>query len=187
MTEAFQNHPVYFFMAIIATVLFVGQMALMLMGGDTGEFDSIDLEGASHVTGGESFTLVSVQSILAFLMGTGWVGLAANMEWKWGQWGSLGIAVLFGSLMACLSAFLSMKMKGLKTVKKQNPREAVGKSGRAYTDIPAKGEGIGQVEITISEKQQIVQAMGINEKINSFSPVKVVDIDDSGNLIVEKL
>ena len=46
---------------------------------------------------------------------------------------------------------------------------------------------MGQVEITVAEKQQILQAMNSSEEaIGAFHAVKVTEVDDSGNLIVEK-
>jgi hypothetical protein len=185
MSSLFSSNPVYFVMAIAGTLLFLLKLAFMFIGGGAdidGEFDG-DLEG--DVSGGDTFSLVSVQSILAFFMGAGWIGLAATLEWRLGQMQSVLAASFFGFLMMLLSSFLTMKIKSLNTVQKFDIKKAVGISGRAYTKIPEKGAGIGQVEITLQGKQQIMQAMSTGNAIESFAAVKVVKVDDSGNLIVE--
>jgi len=92
----------------------------------------------------------------------------------------------FGFVMMLFSAFLTFKIKKLNSIPRVNIGEAIGKTGRAYTNIPAKGEGVGQVEITIGGKQQIMQASSVDEAIKSFDGVSVVSIDDSGNLLVKK-
>ena len=66
-------------------------------------------------------------------------------------------------------------------------KEAINKTGRAYTNIPAKGDGIGQVEVLVGGKNQILQAFSSGEKIKAFESIKVVNVDDSGNLTVEKI
>ena len=121
-------------------------------------------------------------------MGAGWIGLAARQEWMWDNWKSLGAATVFGFMMMLLSSWLTMKIKGLNSTGAEfNVKEAVGKTGRSYTKIPAKGDGMGQVEITVSGKQQILQAMNVSDEvIDAFHSVKVTEVDDSGNLIVEK-
>lgn len=192
MQTVFQLNPVYFVMATVGTGLFIIKMVLLLFAGDDGSgidsTDSGDLSDASgHTDGGEAFTLISIQSILAFFMGTGWIGLAARQEWMWDKWKSLGAAAAFGFVMMFFSSWLTMKIKGLNSQgSTYNIKDAVGKTGRSYTRIPAPGDGMGQVEITVSDKQEILQAMSKTEAIDAFQAVRVVEVDDSGNLIIEK-
>lgn len=188
MLEGFNNEPIYAALALLGTTLFVVKMILLLVSGDSEgstEFDDASLDNPSHVDGGETFSLVSVQSILAFFMGSGWVGLACREEFEMEKLPSMAAAVGFGFAMMLLSSYLTMKIKGLNAspVNKID-KSAIGKKGRAYTNIPANGEGMGQVEITINEKQQILQAFSSGEAIKSFANVKVVDVDDSGNITV---
>lgn len=192
MQTVFQLNPVYFVMATVGTGLFIIKMVLLLFAGDDASgIDSSDTgdlsDAAGHTDGGEAFTLISIQSILAFFMGTGWIGLAARQEWMWDKWKSLGAAAAFGFAMMFFSSWLTMKIKSLNSKgSTYNIKNAVGKTGRSYTRIPAPGEGMGQVEITVSDKQEILQAMSKTEAIDAFQAVRVVEVDDSGNLIIEK-
>ena len=189
MGDAFNSEPIYCVMALLGTLLFVIKMVMLLIGGDAdSDLDGADLDDPAHVDGGESFTLVSVQSILAFFMGTGWIGLACREQWGLDTMTSIFVAAGFGFLMMLLSSFLNMKIRGLNhTPVNRIDEKAIGLKGRAYTDVPAKGKGMGQIEITINGKQQIVQASSQKKEIKAFTNVRVTNVDDSGNLTVEDI
>ena len=185
MKEIFSQNPVYFVMAIAGTLLFILKMILLVFSGD----GDMELDGdidTEHADGGDSFSLVSTQSILAFFMGAGWIGLAAKQEWSLNDMYSVIAAAVFGFLMMLFSSLITFQIKKFNHIPKIDIKEAIGKTGRAYTNIPAKGEGIGQVEITVRNKQQILRASSKDKAINSFEAIKVHDVDDSGNLIVKK-
>ncbi len=189
MTEALNNEPVYATLALLGTVLFVIKMLLVLLGGDTdSDLDAADLDDPAHVDGSESFTLISIQSVLGFIMGTGWIGLACREEWGLGKMPSFFVAAGFGFLVMLFTSFLNFKMKSLNAAGDNSIDErAIGLTGRAYTDIPVLGKGTGQVEITINGKMQILQASSQESSIKAFTSVQVVDVDDSGNLTVVTL
>ncbi|ATH09115.1 hypothetical protein BIY24_14530 [Halobacteriovorax marinus] len=187
MTDLFMQNPVYTVMALAGTILFFIKILLLFFGGDS-DFDTdldIDMNG-DHIDGGDTFSIVSIQSILAFFMGTGWIGLAAIHEWKLTNGQSTIAAALFGVIMMLFSSFITFKIKKFNSIPKVDIKEAVGKVGRAYTNIPSKGQGVGQVEVTVGNKQQILQASSVDEAINSFDGIVVVQVDDSGNLLVKK-
>ncbi|MBT3981442.1 MAG: hypothetical protein HOE90_08820 [Bacteriovoracaceae bacterium] len=182
-------YPVFFGMALIGTLLFVLKVLMLFMGGDSDASDidgDLDFDGETHVDGAESFTLFSVQSILAFIMGCGWVGLAARHEWKVGQGQAIAMAAGFGFAMMLLNAFLMGKMKSLNSNPRDDTSSATGQTGQAYTNIPERGQGSGQVEIAVGGKKQVLQAFSVGEKIDAFTPIIVKQVDSTGNLHVEK-
>jgi hypothetical protein len=188
MQEIFQENPVYSAMAFLGTIIYIIKMILLLVGGDMdADSDLTTIDDGVDMDGGTTFSLISIQSILAFFMGTGWTGLAALYEWELDSLATLGTAVGVGFIFLVMSAFLTFKIKSLNHVPKINLKDAQGKTGRTYTTIPAQGEGVGQVEVTVGGKQQILQAMSSGSKIESFTAVKIDQVDDSGNLIVSKV
>ena len=188
MEEIFQTHPVYAAMAYGGSGLFLIKMILLLVSGDMdADADLSEINDGVDMDGGTTFSLISIQSVLAFFMGAGWTGLAANKEWELESIPALGVAVLVGFVFMFISAYFSFKIRGLNKTPQIDIKEVVGKTGRTYTTIPAKGEGVGQVEITVGGKQQILQAMSLDDKIESFTAVKVVSIDDSGSLNITKV
>ncbi len=180
-----EQYPIYFIMALVGTLFYVLKIALMLMGGDAdSDFDS-DLD--SHPDGTSSFTLLSIQSILAFIMAAGWIGLACRREWEFGEYTSILIASVFGFLMMLLNSYFSLKIKSLNDENKFDLEDTVGKEGIVYARIPAKGKGQGQVEIVVQGSKKIIPAKSASKEIDSFKEVKIVEVKNNSVLIVEKI
>lgn len=176
-------------MAGVGTVLYLIKVLLLFVGSDADAGDieiETHVDASDHIDGGESFSVVSIQSLLAFLMGAGWIGLAARREWHLDTLKSAVAAGLFGLLMATFSALLTFRIKKLNSRSTFNFKSLIGMSGRVYMTIPEKGQGAGQVEINVGGRQRIVEAHSRKERIESFAQVVVVDVDDSGILIVRK-
>ncbi len=167
----------YFIIASISTILFVVIMIMTFMGHDYSGQSST--EGFST----EAFELMSLQSILAFFMGFGWVGLAAKTEWDMSNGVSVIIAGLFGIAMMLFTSFLMKRVKNLNKQVQFDIKECIGIIGQAYTVLePNK---IGQVQIKVSGKLMTYDAINDTEEtISSFSPIIVKEIDKNV-LIIE--
>lgn len=181
MSELFSEHPFYFIMAAVGTTLYILKMLLFFVTGDSDG----DIDTTSDFDGGDNFSVISTQSILAFLMGAGWIGLAAKKDWMLNDTYALAAAVGFGIVMMFFSAYLTFKIQKFNHTPTIDPKSAKGEIGRAYTNIPAKGEGSGQIEVSFGGKQQIVNASSTGEMIKAFQPIVVVKVDDSGNFFVK--
>ncbi len=202
---AYQNEPYYFFTAILGSVIFLIQLILMITTGAgaegaegaDGAFDGIDLEtdmssaeavdavDAGHIDSTAAFKLFSVQSILGFLMGFGWMGLACRLEWEMSGFASFAASMGFGTLAMGLSAFLQLQLKKLNTTSKQDVRTTLGQVGTVYLKIPAKGMGMGQIEITISGTKRILKATSNGGEIASFTTVEVIDVHNDNTVLVK--
>jgi hypothetical protein len=172
----------YFIMAAVGTVLFVLRLVLALFGGDGGDFDT-DLD----VDTDSSFTLFSLLSVLSFIMGAGWMGLACRIDWGLGRVPSLLIAVGFGTVMMFLASGLMVLTRKLNRNVQYNVRTAIGRTGRVYMMVPAKGQGQGKVEVSVSGRLKVLAAISNGEEIAAFTDVKVIDARDDDSVIVEKV
>ena len=167
---------VYFLIAVISTTIFVIKVILMFMGAD----DSLDISDDSS----DAFELVSIQSILAFLMGFGWIGLAARNEWGMNSILSLIVGGLFGFAMMLLVTFLMKQVKKLNKSAKFDINDCIGIIGKAYTDL--KPDELGQVQVKVAGKLMIFDAINFTqEKIEFFAPI-IVDKVDNNVLIVSR-
>ena len=111
MEEIFQTHPVYAAMAYGGSGLFLIKMILLLVSGDMdADADLSEINDGVDMDGGTTFSLISIQSVLAFFMGAGWTGLAANQEWEMESIPALGVAVLVGFVFMFISAYFSFKI-----------------------------------------------------------------------------
>jgi hypothetical protein len=172
----------YFIMAVAGTILFIVRLVLSLFGGDGGDFETdFDVDTDS------SFTLFSLLSVLSFIMGAGWMGLACRIDWGLGRVPSLLIAVGFGTTMMFLAAGLMVLTRKLNRSVQYNVRTAIGRTGRVYMTVPAKGEGQGKVEVSVSGRLKVLAAISNGEEIAAFTDVKVTDARDDDTVVVEKM
>ena len=171
----------YGVLAIVGTLLFVVRLSMALFsGGDGGDFD-VDGDVGTDA----SFTLFSLLSIMAFIMGTGWMGLAARIDWDLGRAVSALLAVGFGTTMMLLASGLMYMTRKLNRDVQYDVRTAVGKTARVYLTLPPRGGGEGQVEVSVSGRKKVLPAVSNDAQIEAFTAVTVVDVRDDDTLVVE--
>jgi hypothetical protein len=173
----------YFLMAAVGTVLFLLRLVVGLFGGDTGDFDSDIAHGGTD----GSFNLFSLLSVLAFIMGTGWMGLAARIDWGLGRPVAVVLAVSFGAAMMFLAAGLMYMTRKLNREVTYDVKTAIGRTARAYMRVPAKGAGQGKVQVSVSGRLMTIDAVSVGPAIPEFADVKVMDVRDDQTLIVAPL
>ena len=165
---------------IFATVFYILKICLFLFTGGDVEVHS-DFTSLSDTD--TSFDFISIQSILAFLMGFGWAGLACYTQFNLGTVISCIFAFTFGLIFMFLSAYLMFLIKKLDKKEKIDLQNFVGTVGRAYTSF--KPQSQGQIEITLNEQLTVVDAFNMtDEEINAFMPVKIEKIEDNKIYIV---
>ncbi len=173
---------VYYYIALFATVVFVLKLVIFtFVGGDSEVVADFNVETDSDV----SFNFISVQSVLAFLMGFGWMGYAGLKQFGLSQLTNLFAAFAVGLALLLISAFLMFLTRKLEKNIKKDKTTALNKVGKAYTSF-APGAS-GQVEIEVNGQLSIVNALNnTEEQINSFDAVKVVNVVDD-LLYIEKV
>ena len=168
----------YFWLAIAMTVFFVAKLVIFsLFGMDDG---SGDLVGTDVDTG---FSFISLQSILAFLMGFGWMGYAA-LEWKFSALISVIFAIVGGLILMGISVWLVFLMRKLNSTPKYDLNSLVEKTGTSYTRFDSKGTG--KIQIEFNGKLETFDAWNDTEEpIESFKNIKVLKIVDNKIFICE--
>ena len=173
---------VYLVMAIIGTSFFVLRLVFALFIGGDGDFDTgVDADMASD----HAFGVFSLLSVLAFFMGAGWMGLTCRVDWDMGSLASAASAAGFGFGMMMLASGLMMLARKLNQTIEYDLETAVGKTGRVYMTVPEKGAGRGQVEVDVSGRRKVFEAISEGDKLEQFSSVKVLSVRDDGTFIVE--
>ncbi len=184
LVERGSDTVIYFVLAGIGTLLFLIRLGFAFFSGGDGDFDT-DVHAAAHSDG--SFTLFSVLSVLAFFMGTGWMGLACRLDWGLGRLASALLASGFGVGMMLAASGLAYATRRLNRDIDYDVATAIGRTGRVYLTVPEKGKGLGQVEISVSGRKKVLRATSAGPSIEAFADVKVLEVRDDETLVVEPL
>lgn len=171
--------------ALVGTVFLIFQVIAGEIGGDV----DLDLDLDSGVGGGDSpgaeFGMLSLQSLSAFAMGGGWVGLVAYRALDWGLGASLLVAILAGIASAWFIVTLLRQAMKLQESGNIALSEAVGEKGTVYVMIPPSGEGSGRVSVSVRNRKREFNAVQRGgEVLPSNTNVKIVDVDESANALV---
>jgi len=171
--------------AAVGGVLFLIQLVMQFIGGDTDAFGDMDGVGIDDLHASDlSFKLLSFQGLSAFFMMFGLVGIALSRQSSAGP-----VWALIGGLIAGLATVwvigkIFSKMKGLQSSGTIDINNAVGQEGKVYLTIPA--EGTGKIQIIVQSHLREYEAISEGEEeIKTGEQVKVVRIV-SGNIMVVK-
>ncbi|MFN0010194.1 MAG: hypothetical protein ACKVS8_00975 [Phycisphaerales bacterium] len=176
--------------AIVGTLGFGVRLLLMLAAGDghgngQGGADLHADHGADH-----QFELLSVQSVLAFMMGFGWGGLGALRGSGLSPVSSSVLALASGAAMMFLLAFTMRSIRRLSASGNIALDSLTGATGEASMDIPSgttPGRGSGEVRLVIGDRERRCQAVSVGEAIPSRARVRVVTVNSDNTVTVERL
>ena len=174
---------VYLIMALVGTVFFVLRLLVSLFfGGDGADLDG-DLSDVGHAD--SAFNLFSMLSILAFFMGAGWMGLTCRVDWQLGSMVSALAASGFGTVLMLMASGLMAFARSLNRVVDYDPATAVGRTASVYMTIPEKGQGPGQIKVSVSGRLKMMNAISNGPRISEFMSVRVLSVRDDGVFVVE--
>jgi len=172
---------IYYYVAIFSTIIFAIKLVIFtIVGGDT----EVNADFNTETDTDTSFGFISLQTILAFFMGFGWMGYAMLKQFGQGQILSLLSAVGVGLVFMIGTAFLMFSVRKLEKNVKKDKSTALNKVGKAYTYF--EPNGTGQIEIEINGQLSVVNAVNsTNEVINSFDQIRVNKVENE-ILYIEK-
>ena len=181
-TDAQQISQWYYYIAIFSTIIFAIKLVLYMFSGvDTEVVTDFNTETDTDV----SFNFFSIQSILAFFMGFGWMGLAGIKQFGMTTPQHLTIAILVGLVFMALTSGLFFWAKKLEKVVKKDKNTAINKTGKAYTNFGPGGNG--QIEIDINGQLTVSEAINdSDEEIKAFENIKVKKVEDD-KFYIEKV
>ena len=196
--------------AIAASVVFVIQNALMLMGiGDmdtdvdadvSTDFDvhaDMDTDGNADVSTGHTghegtlgsagiFSLFTLRNFINFFLGFGWGGIsfAPVVQSK-----TLLVVLSVFSGLLFVAVFVFMLRALLKLEKSGNfhIQDCVGLTASVYLRIPANHSAAGKIQVSVNGSVHEINAFTDGDFLPTGSRVRIVSVIDSGSLLVEKL
>ena len=162
---------IYYYTAVFATILFLIKTLLFsFLGGDAEVTTDFNTECEVET----SFHFISIQSILAFFMGFGWLGLACLKQWGLSLVLTGVYSAGFGLALMFFSAYLMFLVKKLNHKVTINYSDCIGKEGKAYTAFEPHAQG--QIEVDVNGRLSIENAINTNDdRIEAFEQVKITD------------
>lgn len=175
----------FYAIALVATFVLLLQMVMMIAGmnggGDLDADTDFDSDGGHH----GDFGIFSIRTIVAFLVGFGWIGVM-SLESGVGLFLALIFAGLAGFVLMIVIYWLMKSLSKLKSDGTLNYTNAIGEVGTVYLPIPPRREGAGQVEVMIQGRMVIAPAFTSGaERIGNQAKVRIIDVLGDNSLVVQ--
>ncbi len=162
--------------AIVGGLLLAIRVVLMFFAAD---LDEVGAETDSD------FRILSLQSVMAFLLIFGLSGRAFLLETEMGHGAVLAAALASGVAAMWAMAWLFTMMNRLQDSGNVDLNRAIGAKGTVYLTIPASSSG--EVQVIFSGKQQIHDAIAEDDQpIETGARVEVVAVRGSNTLVVKR-
>lgn len=197
--------------AIAASIVFIIQNALMLLGigdmdsdvdADVGtdfdmhtDFDTADSDAdlSTGHSGHEGtlgsagvFSLFTLRNFINFFLGFGWGGISLAPIIP-----SKGLLVLAsfvcGLIFVAVFVLMFRMIMRLETNGAFRIQDCVGETASVYLRIPANHTAAGKVQISINGSVHELNAFTDGDFLPTGARVRIVKVIDSGSLLVEKL
>ena len=198
--------------AIAASVVFVIQNALMLMGiggmdsdvdadvgtdfdVHVGDFDATDTDidistghsGHEGTLGSAGiFSLFTLRNFINFFLGFGWGGISLAPAIHSNSL-LVFLSFLIGLLFVAVFALMLRMMLKLEKSGNFSIQECIGQTATVYLRIPANHTAAGKIQISINGSVHELNAFTDGDFLPTGTRVKVIKIIDSGSLLVQKL
>ena len=176
------DERVMFIIAIICSFIFIIQLIMMVIGFGADELDiELDDDGLLDFFG---LKLVSFKSLVSSFGVFSWTYLATQ---SFQLMTRVIVSVIAGIVTLIVVAFIMKKMSELDTDGNISIESSVGKEATVYITIPKNKEGIGKVNVVLSDRLVELEAMTDDmDDIKTNSKVTIVSVDNN-ILLVKKI
>jgi hypothetical protein len=192
--------------ALLGTLFFAGRVVMMLLGGGElhadagggdlgggdlggGDLGGVDSGGADlhHADSSESFKILSIQAIAAFLMGFGWTGLGVVRGWALPAIVGAGAGFVGGGAMMWILGRMLRWIARLQSSGTLPFEAALYEEGVVYVTVPAGRQGRGTVRVVVNERMQFYPAVTERAALATGTPVRITAVNEDHTLTVERV
>lgn len=190
MTEWFSSMDVltkfYWITALISSLLFLFQLLMTFVGGDSAD-DVGDIDSEIEADTGIGLQFITVKNLISFFTIFGWSGIAC-IEYQVSTPLTIIISIISGLIMMTIMATMFYYMKKLNDSGTLNYDNAIGVVGEVYLTIGAKHSRMGKVHVKVQGALRELEALSDeNDDLKSGTVIKVKSVTENGILIVEQL
>ena len=184
LTQADPTIKMFWYVALPASLIFVVQLVLTLLGGDSS--DGVDADFNGDIDADGPFQLLSFRNLINFLLGFGWGGISFSGMITDKGW-LIFAAVLTGIFFFVLFLFIMRQLFKFQEDNTVKITDSINKTGSVYLTIPENRTGYGKIQISIGGSQKEFDAVTDGEKLPSGSAIRVVDTLSENLCLVSKL
>lgn len=165
---------VFWACAAIASLVFIIQFVLTLLGMDHTDLD-VDFDGSDTMDMGNGINLFSMKNLINFFMGFGWSGICLKDSISSPVLLTLA-SVVIGGLFVVMFMYIFIKTRKLEHNGTMNINDCLNRTAQVYLRIPAGGEGKGKVQISLNGSAQEFDAITDEDEIPSGTTVKIIEV-----------
>lgn len=196
MIENFTSFPlmlqVYWILAAVASVIFIIQAIMTFAGFDADtDGDLADAPDATPSGGGDAdfdadgFHLVSIKSIVSFILGFGWTGVLC---WDYIESRILlaVVCTLVGLIFMATIAFLIFQVMKLNKDNTFHVEQVIGRTADVYLRIPAGRTESGKITISFNGSMHELEALS-DTALPTGAKVRITEVIKGDTVIVEAI
>lgn len=182
---------VYWILAAISSIIFIIQAIMTFIGFDADS--DVDMstapdqipESGDAAFDAAGFHLVSVKSVICFILGFGWTGVLC---WNYiPNHVLLGLlAVVVGLIFMSLIAFLLFQMMKLNRDNTFRVEQTIGLPADVYLRIPANRKQTGKITVSLNGSTHELEAVSDTD-IPTGAKVRIKEIVQGETVLVEKI
>lgn len=173
--------------ALLGTGYLLLQLAMGHLGGD---FDADFDGGGGHAVDnpGAEARWLSLETVSAFFVGFGWIGLAMHRSLDMSFLTSALTGLAAGIGVAWMVISLTRQVMKLQSSGNLDLNTTIGREVPVYISIPPAGAGTGRITLIINNTQHEVSArQSGGEPIGTNAMVRIVEVDGAtGTVVVER-
>ena len=178
---------VFFWIAVVASVLLVVQIILLIVsfgGGDLDADGDFDMNGDTDTDSG--LGVFTLKSLTAFFALGGWCGFATASFLPENIWLPILVSVLTGTVALLGVAFALRGIAKLQCSGNLEPEKLTGKTDTVYVSIPTARSGRGKITLTAQGKYMELDAVTDGERISVDEEVEIVGYSDDFAVVKRK-
>ena len=168
---------VFWWIAIISSLVFIIQFILTLVGLDHSD---VDIDVNTDVSGDVDMgmNLFSIKNLIGFLVGFGWTGVCLRTNISSNFW-LVTTATTVGCLFVAMFVLIYKQARRLDKNGAFNIYECQDKPASTYLRVPAQRQGKGKVQISINGTVHELAAITDGDQIPSGQNVTILEIIDN--------
>lgn len=190
MLETFQSYDlmlqVYWVLAVASSLIFAIQAIGTFMGFDADTDVDIDSPDVDDAFDSDGFHLVSVKTVVSFILGFSWTGVLFWNDFENPLWLGL-LAVVVGMVFMSSIAYLLYLVMKLDRDNTFDVKKTVGLNAEVYLRIPAAKADTGKVMVSLFGSMHELTALTEGDDISTGDKVRIVKVVEGETVLVEKL